>query len=161
MPKKGKNNNNHQSKWKKASNLIIDGITISFGLNNIAGDALASGGTVFEKIANTINAITGRTTGVNLIPSATKYEQVFNPSGIVNNQTISAAIAYGYNELAKYIKVLPLKAESRKFARKNLAVGIATGLFSPNPPNTIMNNNTLGTSGLTQNSSLPIGQGGG
>jgi len=146
------------SKWKKASNAIIDGITISFGLNNIAGDALASGGTVFEKIANTINAITGRTTGVNLIPGAQKYEQVFNPSGIVNNQTISAAIAYGYNELAKYVKVLPLKAESRKFARKNLAVGIATGLFSPNPPNNMAQG--LGSGNLAQNSSLPIGQGG-
>lgn len=147
------------SKWKKASNIIIDGITISFGLQNIAGDALASGGTVFEKLANTINAISGRTTGVQLIPSAQRYEKVFNPSGIVNNQTISAVLAYGYNALTGYIKVLPLKSESRKFARKNLAVGIATGIFSPNPPNDMTNNLSGGGLAIT-NSSLPIGQGG-
>jgi len=151
-----KNGNGKESKWKKASNLIIDGITISFGLQNIAGDALSSGGTIFEKVANTINAITGRTTGVNLIPGAQTYEKVFNPSGAVNNQTISAAIAYGYTEVAKYLKILPLKAEARKFARKNLAVGIATGIFSPNPPNDMTSN--LGSSGLSQSSQLPIGQ---
>jgi len=133
-----KKKNHKEGKFKRITNLLIDGITISFGLNNIAGDALQSGGTVFEKLANTLNAITGRTTGVNLIPSAEHYDQVFNPAGIVNNQTISAAISFAYHELTKHIKILPLKAESRKFARKNLAVGIATGLFSPNPPNNMI-----------------------
>jgi len=115
-------------------NRIIDVITISFGLQNIAPTSLASTGDLFTRLKTFINEIGGRTTGLNLFHDAPKFQQQFSIEGALSNQqTIAGFVALGYNMLTKYVKILPLKAESRKFAKKNIAVGIGTGLFNANP----------------------------
>ena len=56
-------------------------------------------------------------------------EHPTHQNAFTNPQTIAGITALAYNEIAKKIKVLPLKRESRLFAKKNIAVGIATGVF--------------------------------
>jgi len=118
----------------KLSNRIIDVITISFGLQNIAPVSLASGGDLMTRIKTFVNEIGGRTTGLNLFNDAPKFSQTFSIEGaLTNQQTVSGIIALFYNELTKKVKILPLKAESKRFAIKNISVGIGTGLFNASP----------------------------
>jgi len=115
-------------------NRIIDVITVSFGLQNIAPTSLASGGDIFTRLKSFINEIGGRTTGLNVFNDVPKFEQQFSIEGaLTNQQTIAGVIALLYNMASKKVKILPLKAESRRFAKKNIAVGIGTGLFNKNP----------------------------
>jgi len=114
-------------------NRIIDAITISFGLQNIAPDSLRSGGSIFERIKMFVNEIGGRTTGLNLFPDTTQFHQQFSIEGaLTNQQTVAGIIAMIYSEAGKRFKILPLKTEARRFAKKNIAVGIGTGLFNEN-----------------------------
>jgi len=118
---------------KKAHSLtnhIIDGITVSFGIQNILPTTISSGGTIMARAKSAINELTGRTTGLNIFPDAPHFDRHFDiENAFTNPQTIAGVTALAYNELAKKFKVLPLKRESRLFAKKNIAVGIATGVF--------------------------------
>lgn len=115
------------SKW---SNRIIDGITISFGVNNIMPTTLRTGGNFMTRIKTGINEVVGRTTGASVFPDAPQFARVFNvENAFTNPQTTAALAALGYNIATRYIKILPLKAESRRFFKNNFAVGIGTGLF--------------------------------
>jgi len=115
---------------KKIQNRIIDVITIAFGAQNIVGDSLAAGGTINVRFKNIINELLGRTTGLNPFPDAPlQFTQTFNIEGIINPQTTAGVAALIYNAVTKFVPQLPLKAESRRFAKKNIAVGIGTGLF--------------------------------
>lgn len=117
-------------KAQSLTNHIIDGITLSFGIQNILPTTIAGGGTFFERAKSAINELTGRTTGLNIFPDAPHFERHFNiENAFTNPQTVAGVTALAYNELAKRFKVLPLKRESRLFAKKNIAVGIATGVF--------------------------------
>jgi len=114
----------------KIQNRIIDVITIAFGAQNIVGDSLAAGGTIGIRFKNIVNEALGRTTGLNPFPDAPlQFQQTFNIEGIINPQTTAGVAALIYSALTKFIPQLPLKAESRRFAKKNIAVGIGTGLF--------------------------------
>jgi len=119
--------------FKKAHSLtthIIDGITISFGIQNILPTTLQSGGTIMARAKSGINELTGRTTGLNIFPDAPQFVRHFDiENAFTNPQTVAGITALAYNELAKKFKILPLKRESRMFAKKNIAVGIATGIF--------------------------------
>ncbi len=120
-------------KTKKAHSLtnhIIDGITVSFGIQNILPTTISSGGTIMQRAKSAINELTGRTTGLNIFPDAPKFDRHFNiENAFTNPQTVAGVTALAYAEIAKRFKVLPLKRESRLFAKKNIAVGIATGIF--------------------------------
>ena len=142
----------------KLSNRIIDVVTISFGLQNIAPTALSSGGDMMTRIKTFINEIGGRTTGLNLFNDVDKFAQTFSIEGaLTNQQTIAGIIALGYNELSKKVKILPLKAESRRFAKKNIAVGIGTGLFNANPKRFGLNQLTGSSSISVPNSGINVG----
>jgi len=142
-------------------NRIIDVITVSFGLQNIAPVSLASGGDIMTRLKTFVNEIGGRTTGLNLFSDAPKFQQQFSIEGaLTNQQTISGVIALAYNELSKRVKILPLKAESRKFAKKNIAVGIGTGLFNSNPIRFgIFSGNQSSNAAIVnvQSSNIPVG----
>jgi len=112
---------------------IIDAITISFGLQNIAPDTLRSNKPIFERLQMLANEILGRTTGANPFPKQPQFHQQFSIEGaLTNQQTVSGVIAALYNEASKRVKWLPLSRESRRFAKKNISVGMATGLFNAN-----------------------------
>lgn len=122
------------AKW---SNRIIDGITISFGVNNILPTTLRTGGNFMTRIKTGINEVVGRTTGASVFPDAPQFSRVFNIANAFSNpQTTAALAALGYNIATKYVKILPLKAESRRFFKQNFAVGIGTGLFGDSGNNT-------------------------
>jgi len=118
---------------KKAHSLtnhIIDGITLSFGIQNILPTTLNSTGTIMARAKSALNELTGRTTGLNIFPDAPHFERHFDiENAFTNPQTVAGVTALLYNEAAKKFKLLPLKRESRLFAKKNIAVGIATGVF--------------------------------
>jgi len=120
-------------KSKKAqslSNHIIDGITISFGIRNILPTTISSGGSFMSRGKSAINELLGRTTGLNLFPDAPQFERHFSvENALTNDQTVAGVTALIYNKISKKFNVLPLKRESARFAKKNIAVGIATGLF--------------------------------
>ena len=120
-------------KFNKAHGLtdkIIDGITISFGIQNILPTTISCGGSIMARAKGAINELLGRTTGLNLFPYAPQFSRHFSiENAVTNTQTVAGITALVYNEIAKRFKVLPLKRESRIFAKKNIAVGIATGLF--------------------------------
>jgi len=138
---------------KKIQNRIIDAITIAFGAQNIVGDSLAAGGTIQVRFKNIVNELLGRTTGLNPFPDAPlQFTQTFNIEGIINPQTTAGVAALIYNSITKFVPQLPLKAESRRFAKKNIAVGIGTGLFrSPSSGTTSILSATTSTS-----STVPI-----
>jgi len=137
----------------KIQNRIIDVITIAFGAQNIVGDSLAAGGTIGVRFKNIVNEALGRTTGLNPFPDAPlQFQQTFNIEGIINPQTTAGVAALIYSALTKFIPQLPLKAESRRFAKKNIAVGIGTGVFrSPSG-----NVSTLLATTSTTTSTVPI-----
>jgi len=111
-------------------NKIIDGITISFGIQNILPSTIASTGTLGQRAKSAINEILGRTTGLNVFPDAPQFVRHFSiENAITNPQTVAGFTAAVYGMIAKQFKILPLKAEARRFAKKNIAVGIGTGLF--------------------------------
>ena len=120
-------------KFNKAHGIadkIIDGITISFGIQNILPTTISSGGSIMARAKSAVNELLGRTTGLNIFPDAPQFSRHFSiENAITNPQTVAGITALVYNEIAKRFKVLPLKRESRIFAKKNIAVGIATGLF--------------------------------
>jgi len=117
-------------KANSISNKIIDGITIAFGIQNILPTTIASGGSFFERGKSAINELLGRTTGLNIFPDAPQFSRHFSiENALTNPQTVAGVTALIYNEIAKKFKILPLKAESKRFAKKNIAVGIGTGLF--------------------------------
>ena len=131
------------------ANRAIDAITISFGLQNIAPTSLASGGSIFERLKSIVNEIGGRTTGLNVFPDAPHFQRQFSIEGaLTNQQTMAGFTALIYNQIAKKVKLLPLKAESARFAKKNIAVGIATGVFNGNPIRFGFGGGTIG--GLNQ-----------
>jgi len=119
--------------FKKAHSLtnhIIDGITLSFGIQNILPTTLSSSGTIMQRAKSAINELTGRTTGLTIFTDAPRFERHFDiENAFTNPQTIAGLSALAYNMLSKKFKVLPLKRESALFAKKNIAVGIATGIF--------------------------------
>lgn len=120
----------------KLSNRLVDFISTANTVNTIGGDALNSGGTIFQKLGNFVNAFTGRTAGINLVPNAQTYQKVWNPAGIMNEQTMSGigAIAYTilarakFNPLGKY---MPLKGEAARYGKLNIAGGFL-GIFRDN-----------------------------
>jgi len=117
-------------KAQSLSNHIIDGITISFGIRNILPTTISSGGSFMERAKSAVNELFGRTTGLNFFPDAPQFERHFSvENALTNDQTVAGVTALIYNKISKKFNVLPLKRESARFAKKNIAVGIATGLF--------------------------------
>jgi len=111
-------------------NKIIDGITISFGVQNMLPSTIASSGSLMTRAKTAVNELLGRTTGLNLFPDAPQFVRHFDiENALTNPQTLAGLAATVYGEVAKRFKILPLKVEARRFAKKNIAVGIATGLF--------------------------------
>lgn len=143
---------------QKIQNRIIDAITIAFGAQNIVGDSLAAGGTINVRFKNIINELLGRTTGLNPFPDAPlQFQQTFNIEGIINPQTTAGVAALIYSAITKFVPQLPLKAESRRFAKKNIAVGIGTGIFrSPSGASSILSGSTIQTSTTQTNTTLGI-----
>jgi len=91
---------------------------------------ISGSGTFMQRAKSAVNELLGRTTGLNPFPDAPQFVRHFNvENAFTNPQTTAGVLALIYNEISKKIKILPLKAESRRFAKKNIAVGIATGLF--------------------------------
>jgi len=114
----------------KLTNRIIDGITVAFGVQNILPSTISSGGSIMERAKSGVNEVLGRTTGLNVFPDAPQFSRHFSvENALTNPQTTAGVTALIYNEIAKKFKILPLKSESRRFAKKNIAVGIGTGLF--------------------------------
>jgi len=130
----------------KIQNRIIDAITISFGAQNLIGNSLAAGGDLSTRFKNIVNEALGKTTGLNLFPDAMQFQQTFNPAGVVNPQTTAGVAALIYNFATKFVPQLPLKAESRRFAKKNIAVGIATGIFNTGSSGFGINTNLITSS---------------
>jgi len=115
----------------KLTNRIIDGITIAFGVQNILPTTIRSSGNIMTRLKTGVNEIFGRTTGLNVFPDAPQFARVFSiENALTNPQTLAGISALIYREAAKKIKFLPLKSEAARFGKKNLAVGIGTGLFS-------------------------------
>jgi len=119
----------------KLTNRIIDGITISFGVQNMLPTTISSGGNLMSRLKSAANELTGRTTGLNVFPDAPQFTRRFSiENAITNPQTIAGITALVYSTIGKKFKVLPLKSEAKRFAKKNIAVGFGTGLFGD--PNT-------------------------
>jgi len=127
----------------KIQNRIIGAITISFGAQNLIGNSLAAGGDITTRFKNIANEALGKTTGLNLFPDGMQFKQTFNPAGIVNPQTTAGVAALLYNFATKFIPQLPLKAESKRFAKKNIAVGIGTGIFNSGSSGFGLNTNLI------------------
>ncbi len=140
----------------KLTNRIIDGITIAFGVQNILPTTLASGGSIMTRLKSAANELTGRTTGLNIFPDAPQFARHFSvENALTNPQTTAGIIALIWNEASKRIKVLPLKAESKRFAKKNIAVGIGTGLFGDGA---FSLSTTLGIGTGQSNPAINVGQ---
>ena len=142
------------SKW---TNRIIDGITISFGVNNILPDTMRTGGTIIQRFKMGINEVVGRTTGNTIFPDAPSFSRRFDiENALTNPQTTAGVAALIWNQVAKKVKILPLKSESRRFAKKNIAVGIGTGLFGDKSGASLTAGLT-GSAGNVQTNSQPLG----
>jgi len=125
---KRKNNNKKQSMWKKITTAAV---TVA-GLDNIIGHDMAdsTGQPIGDRAKNAINALTGRTTGFNVIPNTPyNYDQQVSVEGMFNKYTGMGFFSWLYGNLP--IKKLPYQSQAKSFGKKMGVIGAITGIFKP------------------------------
>ena len=123
---------------KGFSRTIITAVNALWGINNIAGQEIASAPDIGTKFTYALNTIVGRISGINFIPGAPQVGRTLNLGGIFNGQTITGLIMLAYSRFGRGMR-LPLTGKAGSFGRQAITWGVASGLFSPNPTPFAMN----------------------
>ena len=125
---KNKNKKKKESMWKKITTAAV---TVA-GLDNIIGHDMAdsTGQPIGDRAKNAINALTGRTTGFNVIPNTPyNYDQQVSIEGMFNKYTGMGFFSWLYGNLP--VKKLPYQTQAKSFGKKMGVIGAITGIFKP------------------------------
>lgn len=118
-----------RKKWDGYLDKISDGIAVGAGTQSFLGtDGMnaINGATGFNKLKVMVNAVTGKTTGLNMFNDVTKFNQNLNVNGAMNAYTMAAVATEIYARVP--IKRLPFKREAQKVGRKLGLAGLL-GVF--------------------------------